>query len=124
MSGSPKFKIYDCNGDYMAATKEAEAAAVLVSWYGDGATIRYEHGPVIWREGAEGAPATDSLDGTSETVWSRINARRQLRFAKEEQARRTHAMRVAVEDSTRLVVDTADFDFVWIKPSSASRGEE
>jgi hypothetical protein len=62
MASAPRFKVYDAQGNYQAACKEPEAAGVLVSFYGDGATIRDGHARVVWREGSEDQPASESYD--------------------------------------------------------------
>lgn len=79
MAASPHLKIYDSKGIYQAATKEAEAAAALVAFYGNGATIRDGHRvvDVVWTEGQERIPAFESYDTVAEIV----NHRRNLRFA-------------------------------------------
>jgi len=71
MAGSPKWKVYDAEGVYQAACKEGEAAAALVAFYGEGASIRRRHGPVVWREGSESQPAAESYDFVVETLASR-----------------------------------------------------
>ena len=43
MAASPKWKVFDANGTYQAACKEIEAAACLLTLYGDGASIRFDH---------------------------------------------------------------------------------
>ncbi len=61
MAASPRFKVYDSHGTYQGAVKEPEAAAALVSFYGDGATIRDGHTHIVWLEGTDGH-AGDSYD--------------------------------------------------------------
>jgi hypothetical protein len=72
MAASPKFKIYDANGQYQAACHEPEAAAVLVSFYGDGATIRDSHPAkyTVWTEGKDGL-AGESYDHVAQVVLQR-----------------------------------------------------
>ena len=55
----------------MAATKEPEAAAAIVGFYGDGSTIRWGHSKIVWTEGTDGT-ACESYDQVAETVYSRI----------------------------------------------------
>jgi tRNA A37 threonylcarbamoyltransferase TsaD len=73
MAASPKFKIYDAAGQYQAACHEPEAAAALVSFYGDGATIRDGHQAkhTVWTEGRDGA-AGESYDHVAEIIEQRI----------------------------------------------------
>jgi len=61
MASSPHFKVYDQDGIYQAACKDICAAAVLVAFYGDGATVRSGHTKVIWTEGVDGS-ASESYD--------------------------------------------------------------
>lgn len=72
MAGTPKWKVYSPDGEYIAATRYAEDAAALVAVRGDGATIRWNHGSVVWREGAEKQPAGESYDYVAQTVAHRI----------------------------------------------------
>lgn len=74
MAASPQFKVYNAAGAYMAATKEPEAAGALCAFYGDGATIRYGHTCVLWREGQEDVPASESYDVVAETCYARVAA--------------------------------------------------
>ena len=72
MAGAPVFKVYDAQKKYQAAVKEVEAAALLMNLYGDGATIRYGHGKVVWTEGAEEQPAGESYDFVGDTIVKRL----------------------------------------------------
>ena len=69
MAASPQFKVYDSQGIYQAACKEIEAAACLVSLYGEGATIRDRHGPVLFTEGVD---QNEGYDQVAALVLSRI----------------------------------------------------
>ena len=68
---TPSWKVYDCENEYQAACKEPEAAAFLMGLYGDGATIRYGHRLVVWREGQETQPAHESWDLVVNTAYIR-----------------------------------------------------
>jgi hypothetical protein len=72
MAASPKYKIYDHTGTYQAACKEIEAAAAVVSFYGEGSTIREGHGQrdIVRREGEEGL-AGESYDFVATYVKSK-----------------------------------------------------
>lgn len=72
MAASPKFKVYNARDQYMAACKEPEAAAVLVSFYGVGSRIRYGHLWVLWTEGDEPIPAAESYDTVARIVHQRL----------------------------------------------------
>ena len=67
MAGAPRWKVYDANGKYQAATKEIEAAAALVSFYGEGSKIKLDHRNVVWVEGEDGE-AGDSYDAVADKV--------------------------------------------------------
>ena len=69
MAAAPQWKVYDAQGSYQASCKEIEAAACLVSLYGEGATIRDRHGPVVFTEGVDQA---DGYDQVAALVLSRI----------------------------------------------------
>ena len=84
MSGTPRFKVYDASGDYQAACKEIEAAAALMGFYGDGATIRDGHkaADIVWVEGAEQQPAFESYDYVAEVASKQIRERNIKSFMK------------------------------------------
>ena len=88
MAGAPKFKVYAANGvEYLAATKYAEDAAVLVSALGPGATIRTGHArkDTVWMEGDDGN-AGDSYDAVAEHVAAVVMARNAARAEKHRKA--------------------------------------
>jgi len=70
MAASPRFKVYDSSGMYRAACHEPEAAACLVSFFGDGATIRDGHQKKLWVEGVDGC-AGESFDRVAQIVIER-----------------------------------------------------
>lgn len=73
MAAAPKYKVYDRDGKYQASCHEVEAAAFLMSLYGDGATIRTGHEKrwTVWVEGDEKQPADQSWDYVVITVQER-----------------------------------------------------
>jgi len=76
MAASPRFKVHNPQGDYVASCKFLEDAAALVANYGDGARIRDAlTGTLCWHEGREDFPAGDSLDGVREKAFERIHAK-------------------------------------------------
>ena len=80
---SPQFKVYAEDGKYQAACKQAEVAALLGTFFGDGATIRDGHGPIVWREGPNhDGCGSDSYDGTANVVWERIHANQLCNYTK------------------------------------------
>lgn len=80
MSGTPQIKLFDPQGAYQAACKEIAAAAILVEFYGEGSTIRFGHAKadIVWTEGQEGQPATESYDyvtSVTDERWRQRNIR-------------------------------------------------
>jgi hypothetical protein len=73
MARSPDWKVYDAEKNYQAACKEPTTAAAVVSLLGIGATIRYGHNQVVWKEGDELILAGESYDIVAETCFSRAN---------------------------------------------------
>lgn len=73
MANAPQWKVYDASGNYQAACKEIEAAAALIGFYGDGATIRFDHAKkaTVWTEGHEDRPAHESYDFVAEVAEAR-----------------------------------------------------
>lgn len=75
MARSPRWKVCDATGEYVASFKHVEDAAVLVASYGDGTTIRDGKGrgrPVVWTEGHDGK-AGESYDYVAEIVEGRTH---------------------------------------------------
>jgi len=66
MAATPRLKIYNPQGEYIASCKHGEDAAMIVSGYGDGAKIKDRYGKVLWHEGYEDQPAGDSYDHVAE----------------------------------------------------------
>lgn len=73
MAGSPRFKVHNPSGEYVASCKHAEDAAMIVGNYGAGAFVKdkYTKGKV-WEEGKEEIPAGESYDRFREIVHARI----------------------------------------------------
>ena len=82
MAGSPRFKVFNPAGEYIASTKHVEdAAAIIAGCYGEGAKIK-DSGRIVWHEGHEDCPAFESYDRVAEVVWARIRATNQKALAK------------------------------------------
>jgi len=125
MAASPRFKVYNPEGDYIAACKHAEDAAALVALYGAGATIRLDHTRVMWREGAEVREAGESYDFVAQTVADRCATaiaprKMRLRFwtgpvgADEIAARLAAANIPGVSD---VLAGTEHVRFTWVDTS-------
>ena len=74
MAGSPDWKIYTREGEYIASAKYPEDAAAIVAMRGEGTTIRYGHNKrdIVWTEGqgADGE-AGESYDAVAATCYQR-----------------------------------------------------
>ena len=79
MAGVPEYKGYNAKGEYVAACKYVEDAAVIGASYGVQSTIRWRHQTVVWCEGSEDQPAAESYDHVREVVMAR-RARRAAPF--------------------------------------------
>lgn len=71
MAASPQWKVYTPQGEYVASTKHTEGASLLMSLYGTGATIRFDHRKVVWTEGVDGA-ACQSYDYTADQIHKKL----------------------------------------------------
>lgn len=69
---SPRWKVYNHVGEYVASCRYVEDAAALCANWGYGATIRDGHGPIAFTNGTE-ADAADSYDAVADIVteWAR-----------------------------------------------------
>ena len=82
MASSPQWKVYDRDGKYQAACRQLEAAGALVAFYGDGATLRFDHAYIVWTEGREATRAGASTEAFRETVECRLRARHRVSFSR------------------------------------------
>ncbi len=74
MAAAPRWKVYDETGRYMAATKDAESAAMLLAcWDRDGMTIRDGHAKsdTVFTLGADEPQPGESYDGVAEVCHHR-----------------------------------------------------
>ena len=69
MASTPRLKVFDAGGIYQAACHDYAAAALLMSLYGDGATIRLGHSKrdIIWTEGVDGN-GSESYDAVGDAI--------------------------------------------------------
>ena len=76
MAATPRFKVYNRDGEYIAATRYPDDAAVLAGARGEGTTVRLLHGvrDTVWREGAEEFSASESYDGAAATMLDRLES--------------------------------------------------
>lgn len=75
------WKIYDADGNYMAATRYGEDAANIVGNM-DGGKVKHASYGVVWNEGREEFSAAESWDGCREVMWERVKAKHAKRMAK------------------------------------------
>ncbi|MBO6901397.1 MAG: hypothetical protein JJ864_08625 [Rhizobiaceae bacterium] len=68
MAATPQWKVYR-DGEYVAACKYAEDAAVLVS--AAGGVVKHGHSLVVWTEGKENFSAGESYDQAAALMESR-----------------------------------------------------
>jgi hypothetical protein len=76
MSATPRLKVYNADLKYVASFKHAEDAAILVAGLGRNTTIRDGHKFIVWDEGHEIQPASESYDLVAECVYARMDAGR------------------------------------------------
>lgn len=74
MAATPKYKVFNPSGEYVASCKYAADAAAIVAAYGDGAKIKLGHAQVLWVEGEEAIEAGDSYDEVASIVHARERA--------------------------------------------------
>lgn len=72
MAASPQWKVYTPEGEYVASAKHTEGASLLMSLYGRGSTIRYDHRKIVWTEGIDGN-AGESYDYTAEQIHKKLH---------------------------------------------------
>lgn len=74
MAASPRFKVHNPMGEYIASCKHIEDAACIVGLYGAGAKIRdgRNNDRILWNEGAEIICAADSYDEVHRIVSERL----------------------------------------------------
>ena len=71
-----RWKVYDADRTYQAACKEINAAGALMAHYGPGATIKDDHGIIVWKEGRDGQQCvTHSFDDLIHVANQRCRAR-------------------------------------------------
>lgn len=83
MGASPQWKVYTTEGEYVASTKHTEGASLLMSLYGNGATIRFDHRKIVWTEGLDGN-ACQSYDYTAMIINRKLAGDSLLKTGEEE----------------------------------------
>lgn len=72
MAGTPSYKIYDQDRNYVAATVDATLAAALIGAAGSDGWIVKHSGRIVFREG-DAARAADSVDFAAEIIDANIS---------------------------------------------------
>lgn len=73
MAQTPQFKVYNPQGEYIAACKLADDAAALVALYGYGAVIRHGHSHIVWTEGRDTIGPGAGYDEVARVVYQRVD---------------------------------------------------
>lgn len=75
MAGSPIYKIYNPQKEYIGSMKYREDAAAMVSFLGNGAKVLLGHNKkaILWHEGHEEISAGESYDRAAEVMKQRHN---------------------------------------------------
>lgn len=71
-------------GEFTAATKGPTEAAVLVSFLGPGAQIKYRHHALVWTEGKEEFSASASYDMVADVCLQRVSKIRREAWEAEQ----------------------------------------
>lgn len=76
MAGTPKFKVFNSQGEYVAACKYGEESAMLAACMGEGTTVRLGHSKsdTVWTEGREKFSAGESYDEAARIMEQRVEA--------------------------------------------------
>jgi len=72
MAGSPEYKLYTSNGEYIASFKYPSDASHVLTFRGPGTTLRYRHRNIVWAEGKDGI-GSESADVVAEVVSRRVD---------------------------------------------------
>lgn len=70
MAASPKYKVNNAHGEYIASFKHAEDAARFVAGQ-DGCIVTLDHRRKLWREGLEVTTGLESIDRAAAIMWAR-----------------------------------------------------
>ncbi|MAH48202.1 hypothetical protein CMI37_20430 [Candidatus Pacearchaeota archaeon] len=68
MAASPQWKVYNVEGQYLAAFKSPLHAAILIAGLGDGTTLRKGHKQVVYTEGVDGV-ASECYDDVERAAY-------------------------------------------------------
>jgi len=73
MAGTPIYKVYTHDGEYIASVKRLTDGAIIVGFYTHG-TVRYGHNKacILWNEGHEEFSASQSCDHAAAIMEERL----------------------------------------------------
>ncbi|CAB5237996.1 hypothetical protein UFOVP142_64 [uncultured Caudovirales phage] len=66
-----EYAVYEC-GEHVATIKYPEEAAAFASIIGDGAEVRCCHSRLVWKEGSEEFPVSESYDRAGNIIRERV----------------------------------------------------
>ncbi len=94
MAATHDWKVCNSDGEYVASFKHPSDAASIVSFIGEGATIRHKHArsAILWTEGKDGS-AAESYDAFAEHCFAKVRERARKRADKLFAAMQAHAAR-------------------------------
>lgn len=72
MAATPQFKVYNPNGEYVAACKHPEDAAAIVALYGGGKIYSHGHSKrsLVYTDGVDGV-AGESYDAVAAFIYAK-----------------------------------------------------
>lgn len=97
LGGSPKWKVYNPDGEYIAACRYVEDALFLMAFNGDGSVIKFDHRVLVWTEGKEETRASESLDRAAVICDERLSAHSRQVKEKQDAAMTRWAARSQVQ---------------------------
>jgi hypothetical protein len=96
------YKVYR-DGELVATCRYEEEAAAIIAMASAG-QIKYG-GRIVWNEGAEDQPASESFDHVSEVITKRIVANHRARMSPEALARYDASINEAYERLARRLLE-------------------
>lgn len=112
MAATPRLKIHNPQGEYIASCKYYEDAAALVGLYGAGSVVRHADisgaRATIWREGSEEISASESYDSARDIMRARVDEAfsRSAKMARALDEGRTKAAVASILALVLLVLST------------------
>lgn len=74
-----KYHVFNADSEPSAVFVHPEEAAMLVALLGPGACITDPNCSILWNEGAEDQPASESYDHVAEVVMARMKSAKRLK---------------------------------------------